>query len=361
MYRTLELESEISSGQFETPRLDALMGKQLSELKRVKSYYEVNRFHINSSHIILKLAYDLVLDKVPAAEAYRYTKARLKEICLAHGIGNSQHYPDDVDGFSHKHAFLVETSESSYKNFGTPTLHWKSATPLRVVARTGISGIFQLPVDTVNNVDGFIVLGIDLPMFAYMLNGFQNENIAKPLSEQETILDFVSKYVIPQLLITQYDCILKNMMIEIADPELFTSFNSDAWKVNTPISVVNPSKKINRELEKLYDKRDSLNMTSKDFCDSIPTASGTLTDTMFFSPMQDTTFTLWFTALAGTSLARVFFLYSGTARNQSTLMSNVLRQDKLIRSTRTFSKFPVKDIGIVMDDGYTSVFEHILG
>ena len=356
MYNTLNLESPGSGGLIETPRLDSIINKQVKELDKVKGYYRENPTYIKSSHIIFRLVLTVAYGSVSSpAEAYRKASEDSSEISLVLGIADSVHYPKPQMGFSCKNTYLVSTDESGYKTFSPLESKWKEMSPIKILNRSGTKGVYQLPTSGLNSSDGFLIVGVDIPALSYMVKAFSLENSKLPSDNRKTISEFISEYLLPNTLYSQFDCIIKNVL----EGGLDNLIVDTDWNNKVPFAVVDHLPGIENQLGKLKDTVGKLTMLPKDLLASIPTASGSLLDTVTYYPGLLTQHNLWFNCMSASKTIWLVFELLGDVTDKDTFANNLIRFDRTVTSNKIFKRFPEKEIGKLMEMEYSRIIEKI--
>jgi len=67
---------------------------------------------------------------------------------------------------------------------------------------------------------GYSVIGIDIPALSVMCLGWLKENAKRDFTERETIGQFIGRYVIPNMLISQHNTVLYNRIEDIASNDI---------------------------------------------------------------------------------------------------------------------------------------------
>lgn len=344
MIEVFDIKEVGSRGTIETPKLDYHMRKQVEALKKAKTYYQNYPDFINSNHILTRLLYVLDYDMVNPTECFYRAVSDNEDIALNLGFGSSVHEPKVQAGFSHEDTLIVSTLET--RNTLPTTADWKSLNPIKILYRQGTEGEYQLPTDDRNKVKGVQVIGIDIPLLSYMFAMFKKTR--KPEVEVVTTSEFVARYLLPNTLFSQFDCIIANTLW--GNNELDVS-----WNDSTAFSKVDHLSDIKEELEELKEETKGKTMLAVDFLKSIPTTHGSLLDVRFTYNGSSTTNTLWFETICNTPMSMAV-LESVNLDDSGAVMNRLARLDRRVQSARAWSKLPNKDIQELLKGQYNQAF-----
>lgn len=344
MIEIFDIKEVGSRGTIETPKLDYHMRKQVEALNKAKKYYQNYPDFVSSNHILARLLYVLDYDMVNPTECFYRAVSDNEDIALNLGFGSSVHEPKRQSGFSLEDTMIVSTLET--RNTLPTTVDWKTINPIKILYRQGTEGEYQLPTDDRNEVKGVQVIGIDIPLLAYMFAMFKKTR--NPETEVVTTSEFVARYLLPNTLLSQFDCIIANV--------LWGNNNlHDSWDDSTAFSKVDHLSDIKEELSELKEETKGKTMLAVDFLKSIPTTQGSLLDTRFNYNGSSTTNTLWFETVCNLPVS-LAVLESVNIDDDNAVMNRLARLDRRVQSARAWSKLPSKEVQELLKGQYDQAF-----
>lgn len=334
MIEIFELNTTGSRGTQATPKLDYHFRKQVVDIKKAITYYRNYPVFLNSGNVLTRLLYKLDFDSELPSECFYKAIAINEELSLNLGFASSVHEPVIQSGFNFKDTLIVSTMES--RGNLPSTTDWKSLVPLTVMYRPGKQGVYQLPLEGNNSYDGAQVLGIDIPLLAYMFAMFRKER--KTLFEDSIVgtSEFIARYVLPNALYSQLDCLMVNHLN--GEEEL-----EDGWNDKVPFSAVDHMVDIYQELNVFAASSRNKTVLVEDFLRSLPSTKGTMFNLPFIYKGANTTNTVWFETIANLPLVM------GVAKtldlqDKGSIRNNLLRLDRKINSSRAWNKLPTNEL-----------------
>lgn len=348
MIEILNLSKGIATPSFETVTLDFLISKQETEVKDAIQYYRSNKKAVPAGHWMYRLC--KLLDwghESTFANYYFRAKDEEESICrnmhiytaINKGgvIDLSMGTDDECVGFSNEHI-----TDSNYSYHGSK---WKSLEPIKIVHRPGIKGGLLLPDDPKQEYDGYCALSIDVPLLAIMYLGFKKEQSTKPLNERDTTGDFISGYLLPNMMYSQFTCIMQNMFI--------SSYIYDGEDIRPPFATGNQLNGIVDEADKLVAEYTSRSLSNLEYATSLPAIWGKV----FYEVPEFTNIATvnnyWGYVTTGLAVTNAIV---GTIKSSDgkTTTNYFRRVDRRVRSERTFDKLP-NGIGAYFSGEYTLV------
>lgn len=343
-----------SRGTLETPALDVLIKKQRKQIESAKSWYRSNPVYVNSGSWISQLVYDLVWENVTEpTQCYKKALETHSEICLVNGIADSVHDPRLItDEFCIEKTVVCATLESRRTtNLPNSVRNWHLLSPIKVLYRPGIEGALQLPVSKLNNGPGYMLLGVDVPMLALMVNAFIKLQPTLPIPDREDIADLIAKYIVPNMLDSQMNCIMLNAMND--DDYTYK------WRDYVPFSHADQSLEIGIKLNEFILDTADKSMLIDDIADSIPSLNLSMSDTIFTFGLPTTTNSHWFKIISGLLLAKAIIPNVLLTSDNEGLFGKVDRMKRLVRSYRTWTKIKDKELGKYFGEQYDDFIKKI--
>jgi hypothetical protein len=124
----------------------------------------------------------------------------------------------NITGFGalHRNVIYSETNAIIATTFPDQfiTTPWEEVRAIRVLDHPYTTlEIFIPPVDRASVIPNTTtVIGIDLPLFAYKLKGWLIQNNKKTEGARENLSEFISKYVLPLMVVEYYDIAIRNRL-----------------------------------------------------------------------------------------------------------------------------------------------------
>lgn len=335
MIDILNLSKEIATPSFETVTFDFLISQQEKEVQDAIKYYRANRRSTPAGHWIYRLC--KLLDwgsDITFANCYFRAKSEEEALCrnvgiytsinAGHSIGLNMGMDGECVAFVNNHL-----TSADYSSIGA---RWKTQQPIKVVSRPGITGSLNLPDDPTQDYYGYSAISVDVCMLALMYLGFKKEEFKKPLNERMTTSDFVSGYVLPNMMYSQFTCIVHNMF----DNEAMYSNVED---IRTPFTNSSRIKDLIDEAETILAANNGKRMSNLEYANSLPK----VWDKPFHSVVKVepllTVNNYWANVVTGIGVAKAI-LGNIEQTDGNTTLNLFNRVNRRVRSERTFAKMP---------------------
>ena len=212
MYRIFTYNEQFnkeSLGAINSPLMNRIRELIQIHLDYQIKHYESYSSYINSDFILSRLAILLEPYLDDSLNTYNTVSDNLHNICNPLQITSSTTF-----GKIHHNSFYTNTCALISADFGLSSIKtdWEKITSVKVLTHPSLSMEVHIPVTVSRNkqLDGLAVIGIDIALFAYQLKKWTQYNKTKSDLEQESIADFISKYVLPNMIPSQIDCALRN-------------------------------------------------------------------------------------------------------------------------------------------------------
>ena len=179
-----------------------------------QDYYRHFGFYVASHHILMRLAYVLNIYLDTEVDTYRMINDNLHNICSGLGI-TSDYTPGHVfhDAFYTKTCLILATNFSDSDPNQVAPLVWQNIRAVRCLTHPNTSMEVHVPVTNKRLLgEGLAAVGIDIPLFGYQLKQWLIINNNLPEIEQESLAQFLSKYVLPGMVMEQIDIALRNRL-----------------------------------------------------------------------------------------------------------------------------------------------------
>lgn len=334
MIEILNLSKGIASPSFETVTLDFLIAKQEKEVNDAMRYYRNNKRTIPAGHWMYRLCKLLDWGHEPTFSTY-YFRAKDEEetICRNMGIYTAINKGHALDlnmgtdgfcvGFNNTHV-----DSGSYVSLGSK---WETLEPVKVVHRPGVKGSLLLPDDPKQDYDGYCAISVDIPLLAIMYLGFKKQESTKPITERMGTGDFISGYLLPNMMRSQFTCIIQNMFLSTK------TYDDDD---HAPVFTNgNQLKNIIHESDKLITEYMGRERTNLEMASSLPQVwSEPFFKTVSFENIA-TVNNFWGSLVSGVSptMAIVGIIDSKDGGSNKVMFNRINRR---VKSERTFNKLP---------------------
>jgi hypothetical protein len=185
--------------------------KYEESLNIATEFYNQNSAYLNNNHILIRLVSGLVFDpNAPAIDVYRQIEANSNRISSGLGITT-----DINPGNMFKKAFYTHNCAIVNVSFSEALKipHWTHIRAVRPLTHPHVTLQLVLPhrLKSLDETD-YSVVGIDLPLLAVQFKGWFLEQMKRPVTERESIAQFVYMWVLPGMLPEQIDIALRNRM-----------------------------------------------------------------------------------------------------------------------------------------------------
>lgn len=243
MLRLIDYKSTVNRGKIVKPNLLLSMSKQRANLQKLQTYYRQNYSPVLATNPLLRLLYRFDWDATKSG-TYYYQKAKedVNELASSVGITTSINAGDINYGsfYGHLPVALIYSNESTATD--TFRSNWADMVPVKVLVSPTTKGGLARP-DLVRASDGYGVIAIDIPLLAFMYKKWGDANNAKPESERERPEYFLGRYVLPNMLPSQFDAIITNMLYM---DEEYIDLEDSAF--TTPFAMVDHTRAILNEI-----------------------------------------------------------------------------------------------------------------
>ena len=224
MYRLFE--DQPFKGKTISSKFEQAKRKYQGTLDKAMRYYRENLTFIDNSHILVKLLDSLSLDLEQSDDlTYRLLQAKSDEIAAGHGITTIRNV-----GEIHEDVFYTKDCVVIMVEFDNVIAldNWKNLAPVRPLTFQHHDLTPALPTEIYTDYDtDYAVVGIDIPLLGLQYKGWKKENARKEAFEREGTKQFVSRYVLPQMLPYQADIVIRNLYLAKATGEVRSDIMPD--------------------------------------------------------------------------------------------------------------------------------------
>lgn len=241
------------------------------EIKKITNYYSTKPFVVRSNHILCRL---LTIGAIPIHyDIDRYMEvayARSPYLAKAFNFTSSINYGKIFNG----HFYGLGNQEiilynESYFNPYEALENWRELSPVTVLDNS-LSDLNPCLPNGVRNSTayGLCVISIDIPMLILQYRGFLMEQYSKQKTNQGGFLGathFVHMYVLPNMMYSHFDCILRNRII--------AKFYGEPYSerlVNTVFQFIDASSKLDKIIDEVIHTLKNKNGLFTDYLKIMP-------------------------------------------------------------------------------------------
>ncbi len=251
--------------------------------------------YLPSNHVLVNLCYALIPYLEIELDTYRVVKDNLFNIISPLKITS----PYTV-GIVHHEAFYTTSCIIFSNSFNIlPDKDFTKIIPIKCIEHPYCSITFDTaPVVKTDLINGISAIEIDIPLFAVMFKKWYQQNSYLPTEEKETIILFLERYIIPNLIDGYLDVCIRNRLLALCQ-------NLEPTKDRVSVSYITAlANDIDRELVKLINVLDNYNkmsyytllqtipfLHSNNYYEAVPTNIGILSNYSY--PFQLLTFVNW--------------------------------------------------------------------
>ena len=249
----LEKESFINKLPFlDFIRLNKITIKNLSD---IREYYRQRNIYIKENSLIGRILETFYINVNKNNEQY-YNEATNKSIYCANyfNITSSYNYGDIHKSEFYKDSNEVIILDNTAINFNIEKT-WQNVSPLKILTNNTTNIYAGLPNSSfLSKGDGIVFLKLHIPLMLLQYKMFILSQKQKDISATRST--YISRYLLPNAIFSQYDSILFNIIFN-------NRFNitNDNYINNYPISLRNTERYLNKSVLKLnnYFERSKFN------------------------------------------------------------------------------------------------------
>lgn len=280
MHNLFNLDDTYSKGKFKSPILERLLKQQRASIRKAKQYYRWHGKPVAGSHPLVKLIYSynhsIDADILDIYESATEKKEKLANLV---GISNSYNkqeafesifYPECLDHLVLDSRMQVEDVLAMQYN------SWTVMEPVRVLYQPYRLLAHHMPYGGKYGTN-YSVIGIDIPMLMLMYAGWQQLNMRREDTEREGVEHFVGRWVLPNMLYSQADTTLLNIMASYIGLD-----REECYSPKPAVHITTYENTIEDATSRLLVKIPTSNLDPADFLKIFPNArgDGTLLDAM---------------------------------------------------------------------------------
>lgn len=222
MYRLFN-KPIVNRGEICSPNMARLRNIIYSHSEYQQNIYREHGIYVPSNHIFIKLLYMLASYIQVSDNIERVITDNITEICSALKITSS--YTKGAIRSKVLYTTKCAILSTTFNDGGTD---WRLLRPIRCLNHPFTSlESYTPPIGKKIVNEGFSVLGIDLVMLGIQFNQWMLYNNAKPDIEKESIPQYVSKFILPNMLPEQMDIALRNRLLAISKNESINNLRTD--------------------------------------------------------------------------------------------------------------------------------------
>lgn len=272
MQTFLNREVIFSKVNLSEPQLNRYLDMQHESILTAIRYYRSSKRAVNSKHIFNKLVYSFMhganTDYVDA-----YANATDSYADIAQGVGittplnenlplNSEFYPSCTE-------YLVTSNAMRYAQAQSVTDdNWMDLRPVTVLYQpyqlmgTHYPGGFGMG-------SRLVVIAVDIPALAVMHLGWVKRNSLLPIELKESTEQFIGSYVLPSMLLSQYNTTLLNVVGDAVGAEA-----PDMYGAGPGLHITTYENKIYEGMFKLVRRLTDIDVSPEDKLVNLPTILG---------------------------------------------------------------------------------------
>ena len=289
---------------------------------------------VPSNHILVTLAYIFSGYLERGMHTYRIIEDNLQMICNEQGITS-----DVTFGKLHQDQFYTHQNVIISTTFADQMLEtdWTKVRAVRVLTHPMTSMDLFLPgVYKHQMYNGLTVIGIDLPLYGYQLKKWTEVNDLLPEGQQEAIAEFVSKYVLANMVPEYIDIALRNRLEYIYyDDPIPKTIHERSWAVSYSTAMEHPIRQVLKAImtsRSTYLKGLSeIPMVFKnDYLEAVPMEIASLS-----------TYSYWVVLIVYTDWVYNCLLFMGSNQKNITDINKILvRVDRILNSGMVLAHMP---------------------
>jgi len=254
--------------------LEKLLDYQKRGIELAIAYYRNQAAPPFSSHPLKRLLYALHFPRGATDEQLfeQFTDVRYR-LARVGNISSPVNLQDPIPGLIYNQCmnYLVTDNRMTIADvLSYERYEWKRLTPLKVLYHPYRYLNSHYPKGGGEGGPLYCVIGVDIPQLVIMARGWMDENARRPAGEQEGYGHFLSRYVIANLLYSQSNVTLLNIMahaIGLDRPNFYLSKRT--------VYIPSFEKKIEEYMLKFLLSIDTRSYQPDDVLSLIPNATGT--------------------------------------------------------------------------------------
>ncbi|AXH70811.1 hypothetical protein [Vibrio phage BONAISHI] len=212
MYSLINRHETLNRGEAINISLNRLMGIQEASIKKIIDFYRKFNTRGPSSSPIIKILYSMTLPEDKTAIDY-YNFFRQDLIPSVYGLTGEGSEGIVHEGTFYGSAKTIILAESKSTISEITRNNWQDLQPLKVVRHPGLKQSIVRPDLAEHGDDEIAILYLDTGILGYMYGQWVKINNAKALEERERPEDFISRFVYPNMLWSQFTQVMFNALV----------------------------------------------------------------------------------------------------------------------------------------------------
>ena len=245
MYR-LFTDNNLSYGKVANTQMNQVRNIILDHYTYQQNLFKTYGGYVNSNHPLIRLCYMLSDFMNASADTYRLVSNNLHSICSSIGITSESSF-----GKIFNNCLYTEWCTLAAVTFNDQIpyikqVDWRDMRPVRCFSHPYTSmELFVAPVNRTSVVPGISSIGIDLPLLALQFKSWVNYNNTLPDGDQESMSEFIFKYVLVGMLKEYIDIALRNRLRYIAiDEDVPKQIHERGFVTSYEQGIIHPIKNI---------------------------------------------------------------------------------------------------------------------
>jgi hypothetical protein len=311
-------------------------------IEKAISYYRKSGMKVDGSHFLTRLVYSFIFSSSEDYTSIYSTISDSKDE-LAQGAGITtainSNSPFDSVFYPSCQEYVIATSDLQYKDtLNMVEEDWITLEPLKVVRHPYRLLGTHYPVGFGKGHD-YSVISVDIPALAIMYSGWvkYNNKLVKenPDYTRETIEQFLGSYVLPNMLYSQFNCTILNMISNISG-----EWHEDLYQSKLGMHVTTYESKIEKELSGLLDRITVMDIPPEACLSNIPSIreSVSILDGMATISASDTQANYTVLVLASLQLVEASLFLSSSYSNLTKYRNTLKKIYRRIRNVGVLRK-----------------------
>ena len=268
MHTLLNKDLAFTKTTISEPELVRLISQERASIDKAVRYYNSSGRAVDGSHFLTRLVHSFIYS---AMDDYSSVFSSVSDVRNepAHSVGittsintgtplQSVFYPGCVE-------YMVSSSDMTYRDtFNVTDRNWEDIVPVKTLYQPYRLLGSHYP-SGFGDGHRFACVAIDVPALAVMHSGWAKRNAKRPVGEKESVEQFIGSYVLPNMLHSQYNTTLINMLAVSANME-----SGHFYNVPLSMHVTSYAEKIEQLMGNLGRRLIDSGVSPEDILDNVP-------------------------------------------------------------------------------------------
>lgn len=336
MYTLFNLDLKIQTPFFRHPDWNYVSDTVSRTLDNFVKYYQDHSFAVKSNHLLVKL-----LQSIGTGEALGLNDYLNRVDSLASNLSMALKFTSSINkGNVFNNIFFGPNSNEVIISYSTvydvkqSYYDWKNIRAVNILRHDRTNLALNLLDGKTNYESEIAVVSIDIPLLALQYRAFrENQHYINSGESEESAMQFVAKYVLPNMAYSYLDWAIYNRM----DNYLFDKSN-ETFNAKTPFYQIDYTSKIDKVLLDQLNRFKNTKLRFDAILKMIPVISETsLFEMAKLTQVAPTLQVIWALVLARIKILKFLFTINRMAQtneNQAQI-NKILRQAIYYRSNNT--------------------------